>query len=119
MKRLEIMKMLERIETDLSVPVTYYSWPEKQAPPLPYAVYFYSNTRTEPADNTNHIRIVTLVIELYTKQKDFATENALEKILSDFEKVYTKDETFLNTEDMFDIIYTMEETSIWDESDTA
>lgn len=119
MKQLEIAKMLEKIETDAAIPITYYSWRENQAPSLPYAVYFYSGTRTEAADNTNHIRIDTLVIELYTKQKDFETEIALEQILSDFEAVYTKQETFLNTEGMFDIIYTMEETSIWDESDTV
>ena len=117
MNKTDFDAMLGLIET-AGIPITYYSYPENEAPFLPYAVYFFSGTRTETADNTNHIRIDTLVIELYTRQKDFGVEQDLEQILSDNELIFDKQETYLNTEGMFEIIYTMEDISIWDVSDT-
>ena len=69
------------------LPKTYYSWPEDDpanpVPPLPYLVWYFPDSDNFAADDQVHAHIETLTIELYTAQKDFETEAAVEAILAD------------------------------------
>lgn len=89
-------------------PVTYFQWPEKKVPPLPYICYYYLYMNPEVADDTHHAQIYTLNVELYTKDKDFAVESQVDQILLSAGFVFTKEETFLDDENMYEILYTME-----------
>lgn len=87
---------------------TYYSFPEHEAPELPYLVFYYPTNDDFGADNYNYVPIVNLNIELYTNNKDFETEATVEGVLNAHGMYYTKTETYLNSEEMFEILYTMQ-----------
>lgn len=89
-------------------PVTYLSWPDSEVPPLPYICYYYPDMTPETADNTHHAQIYSLNVELYTKNKQFDVEANVEQILLNAGFVFTKEETFLNDENMYEVLYMME-----------
>ena len=89
-------------------PVVYMAWPEKKVPPLPYICYYYPYMNPEVADDTHHAQIYTLNVELYTKDKDFAVESQVDQVLLSAGFVFAKEETFLDDENMYEILYTME-----------
>ena len=63
------------------IPTVYYSWKIGNAPALPYIVYYYPESDDFIADNINFQSINALNIELYTQNKDFATEQIVEDVL--------------------------------------
>jgi hypothetical protein len=52
--------------------------------------------------------VETLVIELYTKEKDFALEDRLEGILTAADMAYHKDEDYIGDEELYMTTYTTE-----------
>lgn len=97
----EIVAMLE----SFGIPYAYYTFPVDQAPPLPYCVYYFPNNNDVIADNRNYVRVVDIVIELYTENKDFALEDNIESKLL---YPYTKDVVYINSEKMYQITYESE-----------
>lgn len=104
MKRKEIADML----ASTGYPVTYFQWPEKEVPPLPYICYYYPAMTPETADDTHHADIDTLNVELYTKEKQLDAEKNVEKALLNAGLVFTKEEDYLNDENMYEELYMME-----------
>lgn len=98
----EIYTMLQGI----GLPVTYYQWPEDHAPEPPYLVFYYPGDNDFKADDRNFVKIRELVVELYTDEKDVALEETVEAALSGM--VYERDETYIDSERMFEVAYTME-----------
>lgn len=104
MKRKEIAEMLAAT----GYPVTYLQWPEKKVPPLPYICYYYPSMEPETADDTHYAQFYTLNVELYTKEKQFDVENNVEQALLNAGFVFTKEEDYLNDENMYEELYMME-----------
>lgn len=100
----EIKTMLSQ----LGIPLTYYSFPEKMAPSLPYLVWYFPNSANFDADNRVYKKIEALNVELYTDTKDFDLEAALENILDQFGVVWEKTESYLNSEHMYEVLYETE-----------
>lgn len=98
----EISDMLEGIK----LPVTYYEWPENKAPDPPYLCFYYPGDNDFKADDSNYQRIRTLVVELYTDEKDIELEEAVESALSGM--VYDREEVYIDSERLFEVSYTME-----------
>lgn len=92
----------------IGIPYAYFSFPNNQAPQLPYCVYYYPNRDDMNADNTNYVKIETLVIEAYTEHKDFTLEETIESVLTQNGINYDKSETFINQENMFQLYYESE-----------
>ena len=92
--------------TETEIPFTYYSFPEKEAPQLPYICYYYPGSDNEPASDRVYQRIDNLTIELYTETKDFSLEQEFEAVLDSYGIVWDKTEEYINTERMFMITYT-------------
>lgn len=97
----EVAQMIESI----GLPYAYYSFPEKQAPKLPYIVFYYPNSDDFSADNSNYVPISQLNIELYSKDKNFALEKSVEDVLKANEIFYDKSETYINSENMYEVLY--------------
>lgn len=89
-------------------PLVYYQWPINQAPALPYVVYYYPNRADDPADNVNYGLITALNVELYTKEKSFTDEAEMEEALTAMGLVWEKTETFLDSEQMYEVLYESE-----------
>ena len=89
---------------------TYYSWPEKQAPQLPYLVWYLPSSDNFAADDKVYKHIETLHVELYTETKDFATEQAVEAVLDANGMVWERQESYIDEEHMYEVPYIMEVT---------
>ena len=92
----------------INLPYAYYQFPEGTGQAPPFVVFFFSQTNDLYADETNYQRIVTLNVELYTSEKDFDTESNVEKILTNNNLTYYKEENYIDSEKMWQIAYEME-----------
>lgn len=103
------MKKLERIRELLETtgfPVAYYSFPEEEAPPLPFICYLVSGSNNFLADGAVYHKIDRLQVELYTEVKDPSAEDAVEEALASF--VWEKTETYIDSEKCYQILYEIE-----------
>lgn len=92
----------------IGLPYAYYQFPEGTGQDPPFVVFFYSNIDDVYADDSNYQRIVTLNIELYTREKDFEHEETIETALADNGLTYYKEENYIDSEKMYQIAYETE-----------
>lgn len=88
------------------LPVTYYAWPENEAPELPYLIYWLPDDEDYYADGINYANIQNVRIELYSETKDFDLERLVENTLKSNGIPYDRSETYLKTEQMMMVVYT-------------
>lgn len=100
----EVAKMVKSI----GLPFAYYQFPEGTNQKLPFITYFYSGTDDVMADNANYQRIERLNIELYTKDKDFTKEAAVESALASYGLTYSREDSYIDEEKMWQIAYESE-----------
>lgn len=101
-------KQIASMVSSIGLPYAYYQFPEGTAQAPPFVVFFYADTDDVFADDTNYQRIAMLNIELYTSEKDFATESTVEQILTNNNLTYYKEENYIDSEQMWQIAYEME-----------
>ena len=89
-----------------NLPVAYYQFPDDTPKQPPFICFFYTGSNDVLADNTNYQKVERLVVELYTDNKDFALESEVEAVLNANGLVYTREETHLDSERMYEVIYT-------------
>lgn len=101
---------LDELKTILSAiyPAAYWSFPENEAPPMPYLVYFEEGSDNFGADNKVYHYSRQVSVELLTKTKDPTAEGAVEAALDAADIYWEKTGTHLDDEDAFEVIYTME-----------
>lgn len=92
----------------IGVPYAYYQFTEDTAKPPPFVCFYYTDSEDFLADNVNYVKIRPLVIELYTDNKDFDLESQVEDVLAAHELIYTKEETMLDSERMYMVIFNTE-----------
>ncbi len=100
----EISTMLNSV----GIPTAYDHFTDATATAPPFLVFFYDGINDVYADNSNYQRIVTLNVELYTENKNFGLETALETVLSNNSLTYTKEESYIDSEKMYQIAYETE-----------
>lgn len=83
--------------------VAYRAW--KQPPALPYLVYLFTYDSDLVADDRNYQHIYNWQIELYSEEKDTVAEVQVEQVLEAAGIPYQKSETYLDTEDMTQVLY--------------
>lgn len=96
----EIKTMIEGV----GVPFAYYQFPETGQTP-PFICFYYSDDNDPKADNTNYAKIERLVIELYTAEKEFELEAAIERTLKNAELSWSKNEVYIDSEKMIMNVY--------------
>ena len=90
----------QMIET-VGIPSAYYQFPENSGQEPPFICFYYPNNNDFVADGENYVKVVQLVIELYTDNKDFSLETTLEAVLTEHGLVYTREETYIDSERMY------------------
>lgn len=100
----ELKQLLEQT----GIPVTYNHWEQPPAPP--YLVYLYSGSADLMADDCNYAGLDDWQVELYTPEKDPASEAKVETALKDARIPYQKTETYLDTERLYQILYLIRTT---------
>ena len=94
--------------TGFSKKVTYRAWPVGKAPALPFIVYLVDGSDNFGADDIVYKAINRVSIELYSKNKDTASESAIETLLGNLSIYWEKDEVYLDDEQCYEIIYNIE-----------
>ena len=87
----------------IGYPVAYGSFPSPVTPPFIIYQFAYSNDMM--ADNVNYVAIDDFQVELYTDKKDLAAEKKVQDKLKELGLPYRKFETFLDTENLYQILY--------------
>lgn len=93
----EVASMVESI----GLPYAYYQFKKETAKPPPFICFYFPADNDFKADNANYQAIRPLTIELYTDEKDFALEAQVETTLQANGLVYTRDEAYIETEQMY------------------
>lgn len=99
-------KQVAKMIKDIGLPFSYYQFNNDTAVAPPFICYFYTGDNDLLADNTNYQKIENLVVELYTDEKDFANEALIETALNDAGLVYNREESYLDSEKLYMVIYT-------------
>lgn len=89
-------------------PAAYWEFPEGKAPKMPFITYFENGSDSFGADNKVYFSGKRISVELLTKAKSPAAEAKLEELFSKNDIYWEKDETHLDDEDAYEVIYTLE-----------
>lgn len=88
--------------------VVYRAWPVGEAPALPFICYLVEGSDNFGADDHVYKDILRVRIELYSENKDTTSEGAIEALLNSLYIYWEKDETYIDDERCYMIIYTIE-----------
>ena len=91
----------------IGVPYAYYQFPEGTEQPTPFVCFYFDGSNDLFADDTNYQKIRPLTIELYTDNKAFTLEATVESILSSNGLTYARSESWIDSERMNMVAYTM------------
>lgn len=100
------LEELKELLKTTGLPVAYRSFPENEAPPLPFICFLVANSNNFIADGIVYQKTDHILVELYTKQKDVESEGRVEQVLSSF--VWEKTETYIDDEKCYQILYEIE-----------
>ena len=94
--------------SSIGVPYAYYQFPNNTGIAPPFVCFYFNSSNDFAADNTNYQRIRQLSLELYTDNKDFTLEQTVENILNQNGLVYSREETYLDSEKMYMVTFMTE-----------
>ena len=93
----------------IGLPYAYDHFNEAEAPGgPPFICFLYPGSDNFAADGVAYQTISALSIEMYTPEKSFEHEAAVEAALTGAGLYFEKEETWLESERMFEVIYTTE-----------
>lgn len=98
----EVNTMIASVGVDYA----YYQFREDTAVPPPFICFFFSADDDLLADDRNYQKIRQLIVELYTNEKDFILEDRVEDTLSDSGLVFSRVESYIDTEKMMMVAWT-------------
>ena len=95
-------KKLVQALKSLQFPVAYYTFPENDAPKLPYIVYWQESDNTLFCDNAAYGYSGNYTLELYYDRKNPELENRIKKEVSDNGFIISRGaDVYIPTEKMF------------------
>ena len=103
----ELYNALKSI-TGFSNKVVYRAWPVGEAPSLPFIVFLVEGSDNFGADNIVYKAINRVNVEFYSKNKDTVSEGLIEALFENLSIYWEKDETYLDDEQCYEIIYSIE-----------
>lgn len=101
-------KEIAAIIESTGLPNAYYAFEEGSAEAPPFICFYYAAANDLFADDSNYQRVSNLTVELYTDEKDFAAEQSVEDALTKAGISFSKTETYISSEKLFDIVYESE-----------
>lgn len=100
------LELLKEKLVSTGLPVAYMSFPEDEAPPLPYICYLSTGDAPLFADGAVYYDYDHVRVELYTARKDLHAERLVETALAAYH--WKKDETYIDTERCYLVTYEIE-----------
>ena len=102
---------------ETGLPVAYDHFAEGESPDPPFLVFLFPRTDHFYADGKVYMKIQSLHFELYTDRKQPDVEAVVEAILDRHGMVYDKTEVWIETEQLYEVLYSME--AIYDDEITT
>ena len=100
----ELLQMLQ----EMQIPFAYHHFAEGEAVNPPFICYLLPGSNNFSADGEVYFKINEVRIELYTDLKDLAVEQQVEDVLDEHEIFYNKSETWIESEKLYEVLYTFE-----------
>lgn len=100
----EILQILGKIQ----MPFAYDHFAEGEAPDPPFICYLLPDSNNFSADGKVYYKVNNVHIELYTDLKNLSVEAAVEAVLDEHGIFYNKSETWIESEKLYEILYTFE-----------
>ena len=100
----EVIQILKK----LGIPYAYDHFAEGEGPDPPFICYHTPDSDNFAADGIVYVDVDVIDIELYTDEKDPALERKLQKLLNQAGIFYEKDETWIESERLYEVIYEFE-----------
>ena len=100
--------MVTKILEELGLPFAYDHFAEGESPETPFICYLSPGSDNFAADGKVYYKINEFHIELYTDYKDSELEERLEDILDGASIFYEKSETWIESEKLYEVLYTFE-----------
>lgn len=101
-------KQIATMIAGIGLPNAYYVFPKDTEQAPPFICFYFPGSDDLYADDTNYSKIRPLIVELYTANKDFATEATVEAALNANGLVFSRTEIYLSDEQMYLITYNTE-----------
>lgn len=101
------LQEVANIVSSIGLPFAYHHFPENTGQQPPFICYYYPRSNDMIADDTNYQKINELIIELYTDNKDFTLEETVESVLKAHDFVYSMEETYIESEKMYMVVFYM------------
>ena len=102
------MDEIIRILKESGIPFAYDHFAEGESPDPPFICYLLPESDNFSADGKAYLKVSVANIELYTDEKSPATEQMLEDILDAHEIFYEKSEIWIESEKLYEVLYTFE-----------
>jgi hypothetical protein len=102
------MDEIIRILKEAGIPFAYDHFAEGESPDPPFICYLLPESDNFSADGKVYLKVSVANIELYTDEKSPATEQMLEDILDAHEIFYEKSEIWIESEKLYEVLYTFE-----------
>ena len=97
----EISQMISAV----GIPYAYHHFEEGSGQQPPFITFYYQGDNDFIADNINYQAVRPLTLELYTDNKDFALEAAVESVLTANDLSFSRTEVFIDSEQMYMVTY--------------
>ncbi|MCW6665311.1 hypothetical protein NHG32_06415 [Aerococcaceae bacterium NML191219] len=102
------LKQLIQLLKNFDVPFAYHHFAEGEAVGPPFIIYLLPKRHDFKADGKNYYKVTEVRLELYTDQKDIHLENRLETALDKVGFVYEKEEVWIESEKLYEVIFTFD-----------
>lgn len=99
---------LEEMLAETGLPFQYHHFTEENAVDPPFIVWINEESANFYADGVVYAVIDAVSIELYTDEKDHKLEEKIEEIFKNYNVSWEKEETYIDSEQMYEVLYQME-----------
>lgn len=102
------MEKIAAILEKIGLPFAYDHFAEGESPDPPFICYLVPNSDNFSADGKVYYKINEIHIELYTDCKDLSAEQQVEAVLDEHGIFYEKTEVWIESENLYEVLYTFE-----------
>ena len=102
------MEKIAAMLAETGIPFAYDHFAEGESPEPPFLCYLLPKSDNFAADGRVYFKIDVLHIELYTDEKSPETERQVEDVLDAHGIFYNKSEVWIDSEKLYEVLYSFE-----------
>ena len=104
----EINEMVADIAETIGCDYSYYTNDESQVVKAPFLLFDLPNRDDVAADDSNYVKKQILNLEYDSTFRDLDTETLIESQLTTYGLFYSKESTYINSENAYETMYSMQ-----------